>query len=276
MDGKVEMSKDDIIKSVNDYIDEIFDKEDQELKQEVKEEEINKAKAKEDEPKEDEVEKAAKAKDDKEKEKEKKKKEVKEEDEDGEDEDGEDEESHKKSYMKDKTYKKGFMNALKYVKEKAAKKSVAASGLIPTESEEDMELKKSISTLTEQMLSLTKSVEAMAKQPAGLRKSVRATDIIKKSSADGKEVDVDESHAHEDFKKIKTFMKSKAGIEKISDILFEDGFKKSLLSSRTIAEFESTKQDPNSDDIVFVSDPKADKVIKGLIQARVNEGTFFN
>lgn len=250
-----EIKKEDMRKAVDEFIDEIFDREEAEGTDEVV-----KAKAKDDDC-------TMKAK-----------KKAKEEVEDFDDEEKEmdddeevdEDESSTKSKKKSAVYKKGFMDAMNQMKAKMGSKKKMAKSIVEDDEDETMEdantaLLKSISALAEQVVGLQGTVDKLAKQPAGLRKSIRSSDIVRKSAADGQDIDIDDNTVESKGDDLGRFLKSQAGRARVADVLFEDGVLKGRLSTREIAEYEAVGK---------VSDPKAQNVIKSLVRDRIDNGTF--
>ena len=184
------------------------------------------------------------------------------EDEEAEDEEAEDEEGAEKTDSTKNSYKKGFMEAIKRMKDKSTKKSLEAS-----RSDESDVLLKTVSALTERISSLTDTVEKLSKQPASTRRSIRGLDVIKKSRNDAEDGDIDTTETRESG--ASELLKSRAGRAKVADIMFQDGFSKAdprnglQITAHHIAEFESTGR---------ISDPRVQNMVKGFIRDRENRG----
>lgn len=170
-----------------------------------------------------------------------------------------------------KIYRKGFLDAMKQMKDKDSKKKEEHTedvkksiSVINESSEEVSSLQKTISALTSKLESIQDTVQKIAKSPASVRKSVRSVDIMQKSRFDGQDVDIDETKENSQNDAVR-FLKSKEGRQKIADIMFEDGVLKGKLSTREIAEYEACGS---------ISNPKTQRIVKSLINDRLDGGMF--
>lgn len=164
-----------------------------------------------------------------------------------------------------KSYKKGFMDAIKRMKEKNTKKSLKAD-----ENERDTSsiIEKSIATLTDKISSLSETVEKLSKSPASnSRKSLRGFDVIKKSKHESDEVDID--NYEDKNSSADTMLKSRAARGRIANLMFHEGLLKSdprngvQITAQHIAEYESSGR---------ISDPRIMSMVQGMVRDQQHKG----